>query len=96
MIMPMGFMVKEWMIFCAVVGKIVRARSLKEAGLTLSFAAEEPVLLNIHGFYLVLNAGVVRYTHGSGVITLDGGFRLPSTHFGKAITKWNHGFGTDE
>ena len=68
----MGFMVQGGMIFCAVIGKIVRARSPKEAELTLSFMSAEPVVLHVHGFCLALNDGVVRYTHGSGVISLDG------------------------
>ena len=89
-------MVKGRMIFCAVVGKIVRARIQKEAEFTLSFAAAEPVVLYVHGFCLALNYGVVRYTHGSGFISLDGGFRLRPTHSDKGIPKWNHGLGTDE
>ena len=92
----MGFMVKRGVIFGAVVGNIVRARILKEAELTLSFAAAEPVVLYVNGFCLVLNDGVVRYTHGSRVITLDGGFRLRPTHFNEGIQKCNHGLGTDE
>ena len=92
----MGFMVKGGMVFCAVVGKIVRARSSKEAELNLRFAAAEPLVLHVCSFCLALNDGVVRYTHGSGVIALDGGFMLMPTHFDKGIPKWNHGFGTDE
>ena len=92
----MGFMVKGGMIVCAVVGFFFRARSPKEAELNLRFAAAEPVVLHVHGFCLALNDGVARYTHGSGVIALDGGFRLQPTNFYEGITKWNHGFGTDE
>ena len=89
-------MVKRGVIFGAVVGKIVRARIPKEAELILSFAAEEPVVLHVHGFCLALNGCVVRYTHGSGVIALDGGFRLRPTHFDEGIPKWNHSLSTDE
>ena len=84
------------MIFCAVFDKIVRARSPNEVESTLSFAAAEPVVLHVHVFCLALNDGVVRYNHGSGVIALDGGFRLRPTHFDEGIPKWNHGLGTDE
>ena len=89
-------MVKGGVVFCAVVGKIVRARIPKKAEFTLSFPEAEPVVLNIHGFCLALNYGVVRYTHGSGVISLDGGFRLRPTHFDEGILKWNHILDTDE
>ena len=92
----MGFIVNRGVIFGAVIGKIVRSRSPKETELTLSFAEAEPVVLHVRGFCLALNYGVVRYTHGSGVIALDGGFGLRSTHFDEGISKWNHGLGTDE
>ena len=84
------------LVFCAVIGKIVRARSPKETELILSFAAAEPVVLHVHGFCLALNDGVVRFTHGSGVIALDGAFGLRPTHFDEGILKWNHGLGIDE
>ena len=61
----MVFMVMGGMVFCAVISNIFRARSPKEAGLTLSLAAADPVVLRVHGFCLALNDGVVRYTHGS-------------------------------
>ena len=96
MIIPMGFMVKGGVIFCAIVCNIFRSRIPKELELTLIFAAAETVVLHVHGFCLALNDGVVRYTHSSGVIALDGGFRLRSTHFDEGIPKWNHGLGTDE
>ena len=92
----MGFMVNRGMIFGAVISKVVRARTPKETELTLSFAAAEPVVLHAHGFCFALNDGVVSYTHGSRVITMDGGFRLWSTHFDEGISKRNHGLGTDE
>ena len=84
------------MVFCAVIGKIVRARSPKEAELALSFAAAELVVLHVYGFCLELNDGVVRYTHSSGFVALDGGFGLRPTHFSEGILKWNHILGTDE
>ena len=77
----MSFMVKRGVLFGAVIGKIVRARNPKETELTLSFAAAEPVVLHVHGFGLVLNDGVVSYTHGSRFIALGGGFRLRPNHF---------------
>ena len=92
----MGFMVNGGMNLCAVIGKIFRARIPKEAELTLSFAAAELVVMHVHGFCLVLDDGVARYTHGSGVITLDGGFGMRATHFDEFISEWNHGLGTDE
>ena len=49
---PMGFMIKGGMIFCDVVGKIVRSRNPKEQELTLSFASAEPVVLHLHIFVL--------------------------------------------
>ena len=94
--MPMGFMVKKGVISGVLIGKIVRARIPKEAELILSFAEAEPVVLRVHGFCLALNDGVVRYTHGSGVIALDGVFRLRPTHYDEGIPKCNHGLGTDE
>ena len=54
------------------------------------------MVLHVHGFCLALNDGVVRFTHGSGVIALDGGFGLWPTHFNEGISKWNHGLGTYE
>ena len=54
------------------------------------------MVFHVHGFCLAFNYCVVRYTHGSGVIALDGGFRLRPTHFDKGIPKWNNGLGTDE
>ena len=87
----MGFMVKRGVVFGAVIGKIVRARSPKEAELTLSFMSAEPVVLHVHGFCLLLNDVVGRYTHASGVIVLDGGFGLRPTHFNDGISKWKHG-----
>ena len=96
MINLMVFMVMGGMVFCAIISNIFRARSPKEAGLTLSFAAADPVVLHVHGFGLVSNDGVVGYTHGSIVTTLDGGFRLRPTHFDECISQRNHGLGTDE
>ena len=82
--------------FCAVIRLIVRYRIPKEAESALSFAAADPVVLHVHGFCLALNGGFFRYTHDSGVIALDGGFRLRPTHFDEVIPKCNHGLGTDE
>ena len=92
----MGFMVKRGIIFGAIIGKIVRARSPKETESTLSFVASEPVVLHVNGFCLALNDGVVSYTHSSRVIALDGVFRLRPTHYDEGIPKCNHGLGTDE
>ena len=82
------------MIFGAVIGKIVRSRIPKETGLALSSAAAEAVVLHVHGFGLVLNDGVVSYTHDSRFIALGGGFRLRLTHFDEGVPKRDHGFGT--
>ena len=92
----MGFMVKRGVIFGAVIGKIVRARSPKETEFTLSFAAVEPVVLRVHGFGITLDDGFIRNTNHSGVIALDGRSGLRPTHLNKVLTNLDHGFGTDE
>ena len=68
----------------------------KKPELTLSFTAEEPVVLHVHSFGFVLDDGVIINPNCGGVITLDGIFGMRPTHLYTGLTNLDHGFGADE
>ena len=56
----------------------------------------ELVILHVHDFCLMLDAGFISNTKFVGVIELGGRFGLSTTHLDKGLTNFGHGFGTDE
>ena len=68
----------------------------KKLELSLSFTAEQPVELHVHGFCFALDDVVIRKPNCGGVITLNGRFGLRPTHLDKGLTSLDHGFGADE
>ena len=89
---PMGFMIKEGVVFCAIVGKIVGTRSPEKPELALCFTEAEPVVLHVYGFDFTLDDGVISNHNCGGFITLDGRFGLRPTHIDKSLKNPDHFF----
>ena len=64
------------MVFGKVIGEIVCALSPMDEKMTLANPVADPIKPHVHCFGSALFDGVIGYTGGAGIISLDGGGEL--------------------